>query len=103
MSLLIDVANVDGFAPDTCRLAEIDGTPIALFNIGGEFFAILNACPHDGGELSNGMLEGDQIICPRHGARFSIKSGTVLSPPAYENLTTFPVKVKNGRVLVEII
>jgi len=102
MGQLIDVASVEGFAPDTCRLVDIDGTAVALFNLGGEFFAIQDACPHDGGELAKGKLDGEEIICPRHGARFSIKTGAVLSPPAYENLTTFPVQVKKGRVLVEI-
>ena len=102
MSQLIDVAGIDGFEPDTRRLVAIDGISIALFNLGGEIFAIQDACPHDGGELAKGKLDGEEIICPRHGARFSINTGTVLSPPAYENLTTFQVQVKKGRVLLLI-
>jgi len=56
--------------------------------------AIEDVCTHDGGVLTGGAVKGDQIVCPRHGARFSIKTGAVLSPPAYEDVQTFPVRIE---------
>ncbi len=100
MSNWLDVASVEEFALDTRRVAYVEGVAVAVFNLGGEYFAIKDACSHDGGELANGKLEGDVIICPRHGARFSIKSGAVLSPPAYENIHTYVVRVANGKVQI---
>ena len=73
-------------------------TPIAVFNIDGELYAIEDVCTHDGGELTGGIIEGRQIECPRHGARFDITTGAVLCPPAYEPTAKFPVKVEQGIV-----
>lgn len=101
MSRWLDVAGVDEVPPGNRRLVDVDGTAVAVFNLGGEFFAIEDTCPHDGGELAKGMLEGEEIICPRHGARFSIRTGAVLGPPAYEDLRTFPVRVAQGRLHID--
>ena len=98
----LDVARADEFAPGTRRVVDSDGVAVAVFNLGGEYFAIEDVCPHDGGKLANGKLDGEVIICPRHGARFSIKSGVVLSPPAYEDVRTYPVRVVDGKVQVNI-
>lgn len=101
MSTWLDVANVDEFPPGTRRLVDMDGTAVAVFNLGGQYFAIRDICPHDGGELANGKLEGEEIVCPRHGARFSVRTGAVLGPPAYEDVPTYPVRVVQGMVQVE--
>lgn len=101
MSSWLDVANVDQFPPGTRRVVDVDGTAVAVFNLGGEYFAIRDVCPHDGGELANGKLEGEEIVCPRHGARFSVRTGAVLGPPAYEDVPTYPVRVMQGKVQVE--
>ena len=100
MSSWLDVANVAELTPGTRRVVDVDGVAVAVFNLGGEYFAIRDACPHDGGVLSNGELDGEVIVCPRHGARFSVRSGTVLGPPAYEDLRTFQVRVADGKVQV---
>lgn len=97
----IDVAPAADIPPGSCRTLELNGTPIAVFNLGGEFYAIEDVCTHDGGDLASGDIEGDVIVCPRHGARFSIKTGEVLAPPAYEDVATFPVRVESGMVQVE--
>jgi 3-phenylpropionate/trans-cinnamate dioxygenase ferredoxin subunit len=102
MSNWLDIASADEFAPGTRRVVNVDGIDVAVFNSGGEYFAIKDECPHDGGVLANGKLEGEVIICPRHGARFSIKTGAVLSPPAYEDIATFLVRVADGKVQVFI-
>ena len=96
----LDVASTAELVPGTRRVIDMDGVGVAVFNLDGEYFAIEDVCTHDGGELANGELEGEVIICPRHGARFSIKTGTVLGPPAYEDIRTFPVRVEGDRVQV---
>jgi 3-phenylpropionate/trans-cinnamate dioxygenase ferredoxin component len=84
--------------PGEYRTVEADGVQIAVFNVDGEFYAIEDVCTHDGGELTGGTIDGRQIECPRHGARFDIMSGTALCPPAYEPTAKFPVKIEHGAV-----
>lgn len=79
---------------------EIDGTRIAVFKLDMAFYAIEDVCTHDGGKLTGGCVENDQIVCPRHGARFSIRTGAALTAPAYEPTAIFPVRVENGMVQV---
>lgn len=100
MSDWVDVAPANDFPPGGSRVVDIDDAMIAVFNLGGEYFAIEDVCTHDGGELASGTVEGEEIICPRHGARFNIKTGEVTAPPAYEAVATFPVRVHNGIVQV---
>ena len=101
MAEWVAVARVDDFPPGTLRTLEIEGTPIAVFNVDGRYHAIEDLCSHEAETLSDGELAGDEIICPRHGARFSILSGQALSPPAYEPVATFPVQVEGGMVMVK--
>jgi len=101
MSDWIDVAPEEELAPGEWRTVETGAGLIAVFNIDGEFLAIEDVCTHDGSELTGGTVEGDVIVCPRHGARFSIRTGEVLAPPAYEDIRTFPVRVEGGRVQVQ--
>ena len=98
MSDWIDVAPVDAFAAGEVRVVVADGTPIAVFNVEGRYYAIEDVCTHDGGELASGWLDGDQIVCPRHGARFCVRTGEALSAPAYEPTAAFPVSVENAVV-----
>jgi 3-phenylpropionate/trans-cinnamate dioxygenase ferredoxin component len=99
----VDVEAVGAFKPGTRLVVEVDGTMVVVFHHeDGYFYAIEDICTHDGGELATGKLEGDQIICPRHGARFCIKTGEVLSPPAYESIRSFPVRVKDNMVQVGV-
>jgi 3-phenylpropionate/trans-cinnamate dioxygenase ferredoxin subunit len=100
MSDWVDVASEGAFPPGTWRDVDVDGTAIAVFNLDGRYYAIENVCTHDGGILTGGSVDGDVIVCPRHGARFSIRTGEVLSPPAYEDVPTFPVRVEGGMVQV---
>jgi 3-phenylpropionate/trans-cinnamate dioxygenase ferredoxin component len=103
MSDWIDIAQASELSAGTWRSTELeDGTLIAVFNLDGEYHAIEDLCTHDGGTLSDGMLEGDEIVCPRHGAHFSIRTGEVRAPPAYEDIATFPVRVLDGKVQVRV-
>jgi 3-phenylpropionate/trans-cinnamate dioxygenase ferredoxin subunit len=100
MSDWIDVARAEELAPGQWRLLDAEGTRIAVFNVGGSFHAIEDVCTHDGGDLASGCLEGDVIVCPRHGARFSVRTGEALSAPAYEPTAVFPVRIEQGVVQV---
>lgn len=100
MSEWITVATVDELAPGTSKVVDVDGAVVAVFNINGEYFAIEDVCTHDGGELASGVIEGDQVVCPRHGARFCVRTGDALSAPAYEPTAKFPVRIENGAVQV---
>ena len=95
------VAAVDAVPSGDYVQVEIDGTFIAVFNVGGEFYAIDDVCTHDGGGLAGGAMEGDVVICPRHGARFCLKTGAALTPPAYELVRTYPTRVLDGTLQIE--
>ncbi len=94
------VAAVGEIAPGACKVADVDGTAVAVFNVGGDYFAIEDVCTHDGGELAGGTIDGDQVICPRHGARFCVRTGEALSAPAYEPTAKFPLRIENGFIEV---
>jgi 3-phenylpropionate/trans-cinnamate dioxygenase ferredoxin component len=100
MSEWISVIEQTGLAEGEHVIVDLDGTDVAVFNIDGQFYAIEDVCTHDGAELASGDLDGDEIICPRHGARFCVKTGAVKSPPAYEDIACFPVRIENGQVQV---
>lgn len=106
MSEWINVAASDDFGPGQGKLVDADDIQIAVFNLEGEYYAIEDTCTHDGSPMLgcglsvDELLDGDEIICPRHGARFAIKTGDALTPPAYDPVPTFPVRVKDGMVQV---
>ena len=100
MSDWVSVARAETFQAGSRQIVDIDGTQIVVFNLDGKYFAIEDVCTHDGGQLTGGDVEGDQIICPRHGARFCIRTGAALTAPAYEPTATFPVRIANGEVQV---
>jgi 3-phenylpropionate/trans-cinnamate dioxygenase ferredoxin component len=80
----------------------VDEHFVVVFHVGGQFYAIEDCCTHDGGELGQGELDGTQIICPRHGARFDIRTGEALTMPAVTNTPAHEVKVEGGDVFVKI-
>ncbi len=100
MTVWTDVANADELLPGAYKVVDVDDVLIAVFNINGEYFAIEDNCTHDGECLTGGDIEGEEIICPRHGARFNIKTGEALTAPAYEPAATFPVRIENNVIQV---
>jgi len=100
MSLWTDVEAVSRFGPGDRRVIDVDGTQVVVVNTGGRYFAVEDVCTHDGTPLGDGEIIDEEIICPRHGARFCLRTGSALGPPAYEPLATFPVRVENGVVQV---
>jgi 3-phenylpropionate/trans-cinnamate dioxygenase ferredoxin subunit len=79
---------------------EPEDLRIAVCNVDGQFYAIEDVCTHDGGSLDQGDLEGDEIECPRHGARFNVRTGDATLMPAVMPVRTFPVKIEGERLLV---
>jgi len=73
---------------------------IAVVRSGDAYYAIEDICTHDGAQLTGGAIEGTEIICPRHGARFCLRTGEALSPPAYEPVRVFATKIEGGRLWV---
>jgi len=100
MSDWVTVAKVGELAPGDFRVVDVDGANVAVFNVGGQYYAIEDVCTHDGGQLTGGVVERDEIVCPRHGARFCIRTGRALSAPAYEPTAKFPVRVEGGEIQV---
>jgi len=98
----VNVAHLSDIAPGEVRVFEIEGEDIALCNIDGEIYAIADLCTHDDGPLGQGHLHGDQIECPRHGARFDVRSGKALTLPAVVPIPTFEVKIEGDEVLVNV-
>jgi nitrite reductase/ring-hydroxylating ferredoxin subunit len=84
------------------KLVEAGGQSVALFNVNGSYFAIENTCPHAGGPLAEGPLDGDVVTCPWHGSRFNVKTGAVLAPPARRSVKSFPVRVTGSDVEIEV-
>jgi len=82
--------------PGEHKIAYDGDVPIAVYNIDGQLYAVEDVCTHDGGDLAGGTRQGFELECPRHGARFDVRTGAVLCPPAYEPIATFPVKSENG-------
>lgn len=100
MNQWIQVCTTVQLLPGEYRVIYCEDIAIAVFNIEGEFYAIEDVCTHDGGELAGGEIHGYEIECPRHGARFDVRTGAATCPPAYEPTKKFPVKVESGIVYI---
>ena len=99
----VPVGTAAAIPPGDFAQVEIDAALVAVFNVAGTFYAIDDVCTHDGGGLTGGAVEGDVVICPRHGARFCLRTGAALTPPAYEPVRTYETRVVNGVVEVRSI
>ena len=100
MSDWTNVAATGEFGSGQYRVVDLGDTAVAVFDLDGEYFAIEDVCTHDFGILTGGCVEGGRIMCPRHGAWFDIRTGEALTPPAYEPVATFPVRVHEGMIQV---
>ncbi len=96
------IATLNEILPDEKLFIEINGMEIVVININGELFAIGDKCTHDGGPLGDGIIEGYQIVCPRHGARFDVRNGRALTLPAVKDTPSYPVKIDGNDVLLGI-
>jgi 3-phenylpropionate/trans-cinnamate dioxygenase ferredoxin subunit len=94
----VTVANVDELPNGERILIDIDGEPIAVFNIAGQYFAIMDVCSHDDGPVAEGELNEFEIICPRHGAHFDVRDGKALTLPAVVDIPAYPVRVEGDAI-----
>lgn len=101
MANFVKVARVEDIQPGEKRIYEVDGILVVLVNLNGEFYAIEDTCTHDGGPLGEGEMQNGHLICPRHGARFDIRTGAALSLPAVDPTPIYEVRVQDGDIYVE--
>ena len=100
----IEVAPADEFPSGSVKIVTVGSLMIGVYNCGGELYAIEDRCSHDDGPLCEGDWEQETctVICPRHGSHFDLRSGRPLSLPAYQPVATYPVRVEDGMVKVEV-
>jgi 3-phenylpropionate/trans-cinnamate dioxygenase ferredoxin subunit len=96
------VMNTDLFPSGERVFIEVGGRQIVLVNLGGEYYAFGDVCTHDDSPLGDGDIEGYEIICPRHGARFDVRNGKALCLPAIRDIPSYPVRVVEGTIQVGI-
>ena len=96
------VAKTADISPGRVAVFHLDDHDVAVCNVDGAFYAIDDVCTHDGGSLDQGELEGDQIECPRHGARFDVRTGDAVQLPAFEPVETYPVRVEDDTIQVGV-
>ncbi|MBI3793434.1 MAG: Rieske 2Fe-2S domain-containing protein [Nitrospinae bacterium] len=98
MDEMVNVGKCQNIPNGEGRKCTVKGEEIGIFNTGGEFFAVANRCPHEGGPLSDGILLGNEVVCPIHSRKIDLKTGRV----AKEDLEnkTFEVSVKNDEIFI---
>jgi 3-phenylpropionate/trans-cinnamate dioxygenase ferredoxin subunit len=101
---IIDVCTVSDLPTGERKLVEWEGIEIGVFNCGGDYLAIEDRCSHDDGPLAEGEFDADTctVECPRHGSLFDLRSGKPRTLPAYEPVETFPVRVEDETVKLEV-
>lgn len=102
MAEFVSVARTGDLPPGARTVVDIKDHYIAIFNVGGTYWAIEDVCTHDGGPLAEGELDGTVIECPRHGARFDITTGAVLSMPAVTPVPWYEVRIEGDEVQVRV-
>ena len=98
----VNVGTLTDVPEGTVRVYEVGGREIALCNVDGEIYAIDNVCTHDEGSLDQGALDGCEVECPRHGARFDVRNGKAVEGPAVLPVDTFDVRVEGDRIEVNL-
>jgi 3-phenylpropionate/trans-cinnamate dioxygenase ferredoxin component len=97
----VTVARVSEIPVGGRKIVRLDDREVAVFRLADGYYAMEDLCPHDGGPVAEGELLGDVIECPRHGARFDIRTGAALSLPATSPVPTYPVRVQGDEIQVE--
>jgi 3-phenylpropionate/trans-cinnamate dioxygenase ferredoxin component len=96
------VCSIDDLPAGERLMIDLDDKPVVIFNLAGGYYAIDDVCTHDDGPLGEGEVEGCEIICPRHGARFDVRTGKVLALPAVQGVQAYPIRVKDGRLEIGV-
>ena len=102
MSRYVKVAKRSEIPEGVAICVEVEGRRVALFNLDGDLYAIDDTCTHRGGPLSEGAIMGDEVECPWHGARFNIKSGAPVCPPAARGVKKYDVRLAGDAVEIEV-
>jgi nitrite reductase/ring-hydroxylating ferredoxin subunit len=102
MGKVVRVASAEDIPPGSAKLVEVEGQRLAVFNVDGRFYAIDDVCPHRGGPLSEGELEGEVVTCPWHRSTFNVTTGAVLSAPARQGVSRYSVQYSGGELSVEV-
>jgi 3-phenylpropionate/trans-cinnamate dioxygenase ferredoxin subunit len=102
MGEYVAVCRVEDILDPGKKTVEVDGQFVVVFRVDGQFYCLDDVCTHDGGPLGEGSLEGIAIRCPRHGAKFDIRTGKALTMPATVDTRCHDVKVENGMVWVRL-
>ena len=101
MTPFVKIARIEDIPPGGRLFYEFAEETVLVVNVDGRFYCIADLCTHDNGPLENGDLLGCEITCPRHGARFDVRTGAVLSLPATRPIPTYPVKIENGDIYIQ--
>lgn len=101
MSDFVKVASISDVSPGAVLLVEVDGERVALVNVEGELYAVADECTHAGCSLSEGDVDGRMLVCPCHGSEFDVTTGVAATPPAFEALARYAVRVEGDDVLVQ--
>lgn len=102
MAKWVRVASTDEIPSGEGRYFDVDGEPIAVFHVDGEFHAISDICTHEESSLAEGDLDGEIVECALHGAQFNVRTGEVVALPAVVPVQTFPLRVVDNEIEVEI-
>lgn len=101
MAEFVKVCNVDEIPEGQRRWVEFDEETLVVFHVAGKFYAIADVCTHDGGPLEDGELDGYEVECPRHGARFDVRNGDAVRFPAVTPVPCYRTRVEGGELYVE--
>ena len=99
---LVRVGATSEVGPGTAHVVDADGTTLAIFNVDGHYFAVDNSCPHRGGPLGEGDLEGHVVRCPWHGWAWDVTTGANVNNPAVR-IGCYPVTVQDGALFVRVV
>jgi 3-phenylpropionate/trans-cinnamate dioxygenase ferredoxin component len=98
----VDIGGAHAVSEQAPLPVEVDGVAVVIVRCGGELYAVEDRCTHDGESLGAAEVEECEIVCPRHGSHFCLRTGEALTPPAYEPLRTYRVREQDGRILLEL-
>ena len=102
MSDWVDIGSATDLAAAQRLEGDVDGYRVRVVQVNGNLYAFEDRCTHDDAPFDDAPIEGSEITCPRHGARFCLRTGAAMTPPAYEPVRTYPTRVVDGAVEIEV-
>jgi 3-phenylpropionate/trans-cinnamate dioxygenase ferredoxin subunit len=102
MSEFIRIASVDDIPVGSFKSFEVDFDRVLIVHAEDGFYALADECSHDAGAISEGSLLGHEVVCPRHGARFDVRTGAVAAPPAIVPIDAYETKIEGNDILVRL-